>query len=179
MKNNWDGLQYTNDTLCHSSGPWKNHKYIKKIGEGANAVYKYVKDKGAEIADAAGVDEREEYLKRKETSDRYEKDLEELGYRPLDKNSGRTDTFSKYVDINDQHDKFIKDWKNWQNNTDRWKEHGHKLQRKSYEANKKTSEAASNYYETPLGRIELSAPVTTLKKTIEKGKNFISELFKH
>ena len=29
--------------LCHSSGPWKKHKYFQKIGEGANAVYKYAK----------------------------------------------------------------------------------------------------------------------------------------
>lgn len=33
------------ETLCHSSGPWKKHKYFQKIGEGANAVYKYAKDK--------------------------------------------------------------------------------------------------------------------------------------
>lgn len=32
-------------TLEHSSGPWKKHKYIQKIGEGANAVYKYAKKK--------------------------------------------------------------------------------------------------------------------------------------
>lgn len=32
------------EVLCHSSGPWKKHKYFKKIGEGANAVYKYAKD---------------------------------------------------------------------------------------------------------------------------------------
>lgn len=33
------------NTLEHSSGPWKKHKYIQKIGEGANAVYKYAKKK--------------------------------------------------------------------------------------------------------------------------------------
>lgn len=33
------------EVLCHSSGPWKKHKYFQKIGEGANAVYKYAKDK--------------------------------------------------------------------------------------------------------------------------------------
>lgn len=31
------------ETLCHSSGPWKKHKYFQKIGEGANAVYKYAR----------------------------------------------------------------------------------------------------------------------------------------
>lgn len=38
------------EELCHSSGPWKKHKYFKKIGEGANAVYKYARDK---VSDAA------------------------------------------------------------------------------------------------------------------------------
>lgn len=31
------------EELCHSSGPWKKHKYFQKIGEGASAVYKYAK----------------------------------------------------------------------------------------------------------------------------------------
>lgn len=31
--------------LAHSSGPWKKHKYFQKIGEGANAVYKYANNK--------------------------------------------------------------------------------------------------------------------------------------
>lgn len=31
------------ESLCHSSGPWKKHKYISKVGEGAKAVYKYAK----------------------------------------------------------------------------------------------------------------------------------------
>lgn len=31
------------EVLCHSSGPWKKHKYFQKIGEGANAVYKYAR----------------------------------------------------------------------------------------------------------------------------------------
>lgn len=150
--------------LCHSSGPWKKHKYFQKIGEGANAVYRYAKKKGSELADAAGVDEREEYLKRKKISDRYEKDLEEHGYRPLAKNSGRDDTFDKYVNLDDPHDKAIKDWTNWQNNSDRWKEMGSKLQSRSYDADAKTRKAASDYYKTPMGKIELSTPVQALKK---------------
>ena len=39
--------------LAHSSGPWKKHKYFQKIGEGANAVYKYAKDKGTKLAGGA------------------------------------------------------------------------------------------------------------------------------
>lgn len=37
------------EVLCHSSGPWKKHKYFKKIGEGANAVYKYAKDTAGKV----------------------------------------------------------------------------------------------------------------------------------
>ena len=158
------------EVLCHSSGPWKKHKYFQKIGEGANAVYKYAKDKAG---DALGLDEREEYLKRKKTSDRYEKDLEEHGYRPLAKDYGRNDTFDKYVNLNDPHDKASRDWTNWQNNSDRWKEQGRKLQSKSYEGNDKTREAASNYRKTPLGKIELSGAVQRGQKLIDSlfGKN--------
>ena len=43
--------------LCHSSGPWKKHKYFQKIGEGANAVYRYAKsaaeNPGSAVEDAA------------------------------------------------------------------------------------------------------------------------------
>lgn len=36
---------YIYDTeLCHSKGPWKKHSYIRKIGEGRNAVYIYNND---------------------------------------------------------------------------------------------------------------------------------------
>lgn len=36
--------------LCHSSGPWKKHKYFQKIGDGANAVYRYAKNKGKKVS---------------------------------------------------------------------------------------------------------------------------------
>lgn len=36
--------------LCHSSGPWKKHKYFQKIGEGANAVYRYTKQAAKDTA---------------------------------------------------------------------------------------------------------------------------------
>ena len=41
------------NSLEHSSGPWKKHKYIQKIGEGANAVYKYSKKAADKVAYAA------------------------------------------------------------------------------------------------------------------------------
>lgn len=40
------------NSLEHSSGPWKKHKYIQKIGEGAKAVYKYSKKTGGKVVDA-------------------------------------------------------------------------------------------------------------------------------
>ena len=53
------------ETLCHSSGPWKKHKYISKVGEGAKAVYKYAKDK-------SGATDRENWQKHKREADMYE-----------------------------------------------------------------------------------------------------------
>lgn len=41
------------NTLEHSSGAWKKHKYIQKIGEGANAVYKYSKKAADKVTYAA------------------------------------------------------------------------------------------------------------------------------
>lgn len=40
------------NTLEHSSGAWKKHKYIQKIGTGAKAVYKYSKKAGGKVVDA-------------------------------------------------------------------------------------------------------------------------------
>ena len=61
------------EELCHSSGPWKKHKYFQKIGEGANAIYRYAK-KGA--SDAAGKLTGSYYDKEAE---KYEKDAEFYG----------------------------------------------------------------------------------------------------
>lgn len=41
------------NSLEHSSGPWKKHKYIQKIGTGAKAVYKYSKKAADKVAYAA------------------------------------------------------------------------------------------------------------------------------
>lgn len=61
------------EELCHSSGPWKKHKYFQKIGEGANAIYRYAK-KGA--SDTAGKLTGSYYDKEAE---KYEKDAEFYG----------------------------------------------------------------------------------------------------
>ncbi len=52
-----------NTALEHSSGPWKTHKYIQKIGEGAKAKYKYAKDK------VTGENYKKEAMEQKVKSD--------------------------------------------------------------------------------------------------------------
>lgn len=54
------------EVLCHSSGPWKKHKYFQKIGEGANAVYRYSKQKVKEAADKSGLSTKAEIEKNKD-----------------------------------------------------------------------------------------------------------------
>lgn len=34
-------MGYYDDTLAHSFGPWKKHKYVRKVGDGPNAKYYY------------------------------------------------------------------------------------------------------------------------------------------
>ena len=60
------------EVLCHSSGPWKKHKYFQKIGEGANAVYKYAK-KAAGYA--YGSKYREDMDKYSDAVDRAQKNM--------------------------------------------------------------------------------------------------------
>ena len=47
--------------LCHSSGPWKKHKYFQKIGEGANAVYKYAKKAASDPGSVIGTAQRKKW----------------------------------------------------------------------------------------------------------------------
>ena len=54
------------EELCHSSGPWKKHKYFQKIGEGANAVYKYAKSADKTITGSAYKKEAKDEKERSE-----------------------------------------------------------------------------------------------------------------
>lgn len=54
------------EELCHSSGPWKKHKYFQKIGEGANAVYKYAKDNTAGRVTGEYYDKKAKEAEKKE-----------------------------------------------------------------------------------------------------------------
>lgn len=83
-----------NDELEHSSGPWKKHKYISKVGEGANAVYKYAKNKvtgegykeraASWEASAKDEDERAKYIKKEIYDPAHEEGDEE--WKRLSKN---------------------------------------------------------------------------------------------
>lgn len=164
-------MGYYNDSLAHSSGPWKKHKYTQKIGEGANAVYRYAKKKGAEIADAAGVDERAEWKKKKGISDRYDKLLEDKGWENGTSSSDYNDTFTKKVDLSAPHDEAIRQWKRWQEGKSLWQEQGRDARNKAYAAHDKEYEARRAYAKTPLGAIETST-------AFQKGQKAIANLFK-
>lgn len=65
------------NTLEHSSGAWKKHKYIQKIGEGASAVYKYSKKN---ITGSYYKDEAEKEEARRDQAER-QRDFETNGYK--------------------------------------------------------------------------------------------------
>lgn len=152
------------EVLCHSSGPWKKHKYFQKIGEGANAVYKYAKDK-------AGVDERAEWKKKKKISDRYDKLLEDNGWEHGTSTYDYNDTFDKKVDLSAPHDEAIRQWKRWQEGKSLWQERGNDARNKAYAAHDKEREARRAYAKTPMGAIETSSAV-------QRGQKIINDLFK-
>ena len=68
------------NSLEHSSGPWKKHKYIQKIGEGASAKYKYAKDKwNKDVTGKAYKDEAKDEKQRAE----YAGKRSDIGYTRL------------------------------------------------------------------------------------------------
>lgn len=68
--------------LCHSSGPWKKHKYFQKIGEGANAVYRYAKDNvGGRITGDYYDKKAEEYENEAERLEQYRYMLQDAGIK--------------------------------------------------------------------------------------------------
>ena len=92
--------------LAHSSGPWKKHKYFQKIGEGANAKYRYIKDKAYE---KSGMKAQQEYRDAEENAEREKRyaqwdkewvdDIKEFkGLKPTDKVEVMKDLSGKMVD---------------------------------------------------------------------------------
>lgn len=122
------------EVLCHSSGPWKKHKYFQKIGEGANAVYKYSKKA------ITGSDYKEEADKQKRESEFYSEKTKEL-QGEIDKygpNANRGGTLTSGI-----RDARAKD---------------------AAYAGRKAAEAESNYYNKSLfGKTEKTAKQTVAK----------------
>lgn len=138
------------EVLCHSSGPWKKHKYFQKIGEGANAVYKYSKKAAKTISDASGLSTKKEIEKNK--------DWARMDYY----NSGEGA---------DEHIEYVKktgtpeDVARAENNKRYWTETGRGERRTAYELQKK-------YNKTPIGKVEKTA-----KQTVAKGEKLLKEFF--
>ena len=183
MKNNWDGPQYTNDTLCHSSGPWKHHKYIQKIGEGANAIYKYhVTGEGYKEEAAKAAEESEEYLKKssKAAKEGYNSTLKSIEYRDAARTAaenGRYDKqhYSSYPKLAAKDAKDFLRYSNKKQDADRASEynsHMHQIYSDRSDRAKDKEAKANNDYKT-------KSLAGIAEATIEKGKNFISKLFKH
>lgn len=135
--------------LAHSSGPWKKHKYFQKIGEGANAVYKYAKNADKTITGSAYKKEAKDEEERSE----YANEL--AGHAPKAIRVGRdVDNVKK----NGSADFAFKSPDQW---ADSAAYHG-----------RKAAEAKSNYYNKSLfGKAEKTA-----KQSISRGQRLIDEI---
>lgn len=139
------------ETLCHSSGPWKKHKYFQKIGEGANAVYKYVKNADKTITGSAYKKEAKDEKQRSE----YANNL--AGHAPRGLRVGiDADNVTTAANGNRYAGFAFKSPDQW---ADSAAYHG-----------RKAAEAESNYYNKSLAG--------KAKKTVERGQKILKELFK-
>lgn len=151
------------EELCHSSGPWKKHKYISKVGEGAKAVYKYAKKAASDPGSAIGTTQRkkwkyfedranvnaEEAQRRSEfVSNMKSENPNALAYRVQTTLPTKGDPLGSPVDAD-------------------------AFKNKQYEVargyRRTANEAKNSYGKTPLGKIEGAA---------ERGKKKIDKLFK-
>lgn len=136
------------EVLCHSSGPWKKHKYFQKIGEGANAVYKYSKKA------ITGSDYKKEAKDEEERSE-YANEL--AGHAPRATMVGR--------DVDNVKKDGSADFAF--NSPDQWADSA------AYHG-RKAAEAKSNYYNKSLfGKTEKTA-----KSTVAKGEQILKNMFK-
>lgn len=137
------------EELCHSSGPWKKHKYFQKIGEGANAVYKYAKNADKTITGSAYKKEAKDEEERSE----YANEL--AGHAPKAIMVGRdVDNVKK----NGSADFAFKSPDQW---ADSAAYHG-----------RKAAEAKSNYYNKSLfGKVEKTA-----RSSVARGQRLIDEI---
>lgn len=137
------------EVLCHSSGPWKKHKYFQKIGEGANAVYKYAKNADKNITGSAYKKEAKDEKERAE----YANELAGTGTK--DYNYGAN------VD-NVKNGRAKGKFATGQQWSDSAAYHG-----------RKAAEAQSNYYNKSLfGKSEKAA-----KKSVARGERILKKFF--
>ena len=141
-----------------SSGPWKKHKYFQKIGEGANAVYRYTKQAGGKVKNAVDNADHDitgsAYKKEAEDEKRrseYANELAGTGTKDLkvgrDVDNVKNGPYGQYANF-----KFTSS-QNW---ADSAQYHG-----------RKAAEAQSNYYNKSLaGKAEKTA-----KNVVNKAKN--------
>ena len=138
------------EVLCHSSGPWKKHKYFQKIGEGANAVYKYAKNADKTITGSAYKKEAKDEKERSE----YANEL--AGHSPKAIRVGR--------DVDNVKKDGSADFAF--TSPDQWADSA------AYHG-RKAAEAQSNYYNKSLfGKTEKTA-----KQTVAKGEKLLKEFF--
>lgn len=152
-------MGYYDNVLEHSSGPWKKHKYIQKIGEGASAKYKYAKDKvedaaynaiwtaedaannvGKKLSDVSGYTQRQKMLEAQRlhrNADSVGKDIKAAGKKYNDTSEGQKN-FERIADESTR----------WRRDTARG--------------------AEQVYSKTPLGKIESS---------VKRGQKIIDNLF--
>jgi len=171
------------EVLCHSSGPWKKHKYFQKIGEGANAVYKYSKKA---VESVPGRITGEYYDKE---ADRYNDELnkyteeaareddkqgpairgmfEYLGKRDLSKDPTKRRFYREVSERYAQdYDRAYKNQKN--------------AEAKATEALEKRNENWVKSYNAPAKKVKRAKEKAekTAKKTVERGQKILKELFK-
>lgn len=159
------------EVLCHSSGPWKKHKYFQKIGEGANAVYKYAKKAASDPGSAIGTTQRKKWKYNedradvnakaaKENSDEWDETVRDLGNDPR---FGSPDMWRWAV-----HPATI----GYKDTTVNWKSYKNQKLEQARGYRKTANEAKKQYYKTPMGKIEKGA-----KETVAKGESILKKLF--
>lgn len=158
------------EVLCHSSGPWKKHKYFQKIGEGANAVYKYSKKAANSVT---GSEYKDKYWKRDDMVEEDQKKIWDSRYTDEngDEHMGANKDFTPYV-------------------------HSKGMQKLNFDSNER-EKAKSNYYNKSLAgkvdkaigrdafdhdakmRREKKTQVSkAAKATVAKGEQILKNMFK-
>lgn len=159
------------EVLCHSSGPWKKHKYFQKIGEGANAVYRYAKKAAQDPGSAIGTTQRKKWKyyedradvnakAAKKMSDEWDETVKEFGGT---ERWGNPDTWRYTV-----HPATT----GYKDTTVNWMSYKNKQLEQAKGYRRTATEAKRQYDKTPLGKVESIA-----KEKVSRGQKLIDKLF--